>query len=158
MTDHPDPAPDRRHHERRLTPKLSTARQAAIWTSLAALTATAIAWLYAEYLYAPADDGIEAYAIKHYAMMVHAAFALLFVWLAGTLAHHHMQAAWEQQRNRATGAAMALTAAVLVASGYGLWYFGGETLRAWTEIAHWISGFGIVLVLAVHAWTGRRRR
>lgn len=155
MTDTPDH--ERRHNERRhLTPRLTTARQAAIWSSIVVLVATGALWLYAEYLYAPLDDGLQPHELKHYAMQVHAALALLFVWLAGTLAHHHMQAAWRQNRNRATGALMTVTVAVLVASGYGLWYFGGETLRQWTEIAHWVSGFGIVLALALHAARGRR--
>lgn len=157
MTDSLPPGIDRRHFERRhLTPRLTTARQAAIWSSIAVLVATGAVWLYAEYLYAPAGDGLAPYELKHYAMLVHAAFALLFTWLFGTLAHHHMQAAWQQSRNRTTGALMTATVMVLVASGYGLWYFSGETLRQWTEIAHWVSGFGIALALALHVFLGRR--
>lgn len=150
---------EHRHHDRRaLTPKLGALRQWLLWLLVLTLTATGALWLWAEYLYVPAEDGMESYAIKHYAMIVHAGAALLFVFAAGTLLHTHMQMAWRQQRNRASGAVMAATAAVLTLSGYGLWYAGGETLRAASEWAHWITGFGLPLLMLVHGILGRRRR
>lgn len=141
-----------------LTPRLSPARQWALWTIVAALLITGVAWLWAEYVYAPAEGDIESYEIKHLALVVHAAFALLFVFTAGTLLYTHMQTAWRQQRNRITGILMASTALVLTVSGFGLWYAGGETLRNVSEIAHWLTGFGIPVVLLVHMLYGQRRR
>lgn len=140
-----------------LTPRLSAARQAALWTIIALLVVTGAVWLWAEYLYTPAETGMEAYEIKHYTMVVHAGFALLFVFAAGTLLYTHMQAAWLQKRNRISGVVMAGTATILLLSGYGLWYAGGEILRSVCEIAHWITGFAIPVVLLVHGLIGQRR-
>lgn len=149
---------EHRHHDRRaLTPQLSAARQWALWLTVLLLTVTGAVWLWAEYLYQPADGGMEAYEIKHYAMLVHALFALAFVYAAGTLLYTHMQMAWRQQRNRASGAVMTAFAAVLVLSGYGLWYAGGETLRPLSEWAHWVTGFGLPPLLLLHALLGKRR-
>lgn len=149
---------EHRHHDRRaLTPKLSPVRQFLLWSTVLALLGTGAGWLWAEYLYQGVEGGIEAYEIKHYAMVLHAGFALLFVFLAGSLLHTHMQTAWRQARNRASGLLMVLTALLLALSGYGLWYAGGELLRTAAELTHWITGFGIPLLLLVHALLGKRR-
>lgn len=149
---------EHRHHDRRtLTPQLSSARQWALWLTILLLVVTGAVWLWAEYVYQPGETGMEPYAIKHYAMLVHALFALVFVYAAGTLLYTHMQMAWRQQRNRASGAVMAVFAAVLVLSGYGLWYAGGETLRPLSEVAHWVTGFGLPPLLLLHALLGKRR-
>jgi hypothetical protein len=140
-----------------LTPRISAVRQWVLWTVISVLVLTGALWLWAEYAYTPSDNGMEPYAIKHYAMVLHAAFALAFVFFAGTLLHTHMQAAWRQQRNRATGAVMATTVTLLTLSGFALWYAGGETLRQAAEIAHWVTGFGLPMVLMVHMLAGTRR-
>lgn len=153
---HARPAADAAHR-RLASPRLGAARQATLWGVVLLLVATGMLWLWAEYLYLPADDGVEGYEIKHYAMTTHAAFALVFVFIAGTLLYTHMQAAWQQGRNRATGLVIAGTALLLTLSGYGLWYFGGDALRNAAELVHWGTGFAIPLVLLAHALLGRRR-
>jgi hypothetical protein len=142
---------------RALTPRFSRAGRYALWTTVGLLVLTGAVWLWAEYLYQPADESLESYEIKHYAMLVHAAFGLAFVFAAGTLLQTHMQMAWQQRRNRASGAVMAAFALLLVLSGYGLWYAGGETLRPLSEWVHWITGFGLPALLLLHALLGRRR-
>lgn len=139
-----------------LTPRLSAARQWALWSIVLLLVLSGAVWLWAEYAYTAAEGGTEAYEIKHYAMIVHAAVALLFVFAAGTLLYTHMLAAWRQQRNRITGVIIAATALLLTVSGFGLWYAGGELLRNVSELTHWITGFAIPLVLLAHAIVGRR--
>lgn len=142
---------------RALTPQFSRAGRYALWATVWLLVLTGAVWLWAEYLYQPADDGLASYEIKHYAMLVHAAFGLAFVFAAGTLLQTHMQMAWRQRRNRASGAFMAASALLLVLSGYGLWYAGGETLRPVCEWVHRVTGFGLPALLLLHALLGRRR-
>lgn len=154
-----EPVVEHRHQDRRaITPHLSARRQWALWITVFMLVATGAAWLWAEYAYMPAEDGMEAYELKHYTMVVHAGFALLFVFAAGTLLYTHMQAAWLQGRNRFSGVIMAGTASVLLLSGYGLWYAGGETLRYLCEVSHWATGFAIPVVLLIHGIIGKRRK
>jgi len=150
--------PARRHDHRALTPRFGSRGRYALGITVWLLVLTGAVWLWAEYLYQPADAGPEPYEIKHYAMLVHAAFALAFVFAAGTLLHTHMQLAWRQQRNRASGAVMAAWAGTLVLSGYGLWYAGGDTLRPLSEWAHWVTGFGLPALLWLHARLGRQWR
>ncbi|MDQ2735411.1 MAG: hypothetical protein M3Y55_10570 [Pseudomonadota bacterium] len=44
----------------------------------------------------------------------------------------------------------------LAGTGYGLYYFGGETLRRGTEWLHWGVDFALPVLLAWHVRRGRR--
>jgi hypothetical protein len=43
-------------------------------------------------------------------------------------------------------------------TGYGLYYAGGESLRAWTSWIHLAVGLALPLLLILHIWLGKRTR
>jgi hypothetical protein len=47
---------------------------------------------------------------------------------------------------------------ILTITGYGLYYAGGESLRAWTSWIHLAVGLGMPLLLILHIWLGKRTR
>src|SRR6516165_12743693 len=47
---------------------------------------------------------------------------------------------------------------ILSVTGYGLYYAGGESLRAWTSWIHLAVGLALRLLLVVHIWLGKRTR
>src|SRR5262245_38745050 len=62
-------------------------------------------------------------------MKLHGAAGMLFLILFGTLLFQHVPAGWEQDRQRPSGAWLFAICGVLIATGWGLYYIGGESLR-----------------------------
>ena len=75
-----------------------------------------------------------------------------------SLAPQHVKWAWKGRLNRSTGALMIATQALLIATGYALYYAGGEDSRVVASDLHLAVGIGVPLILVWHVVEGRRRR
>jgi len=102
-------------------------------------------------------DGLPDPAL-HWLMKFHGGAAMLALFLAGTFLHSHVLNAWQQGRNRIAGSLVAGSLVLIGISGYGLYYFDGDVLRALAEWLHWIAGFGLPALLWWHIVRGRRHR
>ena len=78
--------------------------------------------------------------------------------LIGMLLTTHVRFAWRARRNRANGSVFLSAFAVLTATGYALYYAGGERLRVWTSWIHLGIGLVLPILLLVHIFLGRRTR
>ena len=85
----------------------------------------------------------EAAAIEATAMKVHGGAAMLALLALGSLLQRHVPKGWRVGRKRVTGLAMLASCAVLIVSGYLLYYAGGEALRQISSYVH--LGFGVAL-------------
>jgi hypothetical protein len=127
-----------------------------LYIVLALLFLTGVAWAYWNYLTAsPGDFEISA---KAWAMKIHGAAAMAILVLIGMLLSGHVRFAWRARRNRANGSIFLSAFAVLTITGYGLYYAGGERLRAWTSWVHTAVGLALPILLLVHIVLGRRTR
>jgi hypothetical protein len=132
--------------------RLDTLRRRTLYGLLAILVLSGAVWLFLHQ--ARTDDAMPS-PIEPWMMKAHGAAALLIVYLLGTMLYGHMVNAWQRQRNRGSGGTAAAALIVLALSGYGLYYFGGETLRRSTEWLHWIFGFASPVLLWWHIRRGR---
>lgn len=127
-----------------------------LYTVLVLLFSSGAAWAYWNYLVAsPGDFEIGA---KSWAMKIHGAAAMAVLMLIGMLLSAHVRFAWRARRNRANGSIFLSAFAVLAMTGYGLYYAGGERLRAWTSWIHLIVGVVLPILLLIHIFLGRRTR
>jgi hypothetical protein len=78
--------------------------------------------------------------------------------LIGMLLNGHVGFAWRARRNRANGSIFLSAFAVLTITGYGLYYAGGESLRAWTSWIHLAVRLALPILLLIHIFLGRRTR
>ena len=69
-------------------------------------------------------------------MKIHGAASMAILVLVGMLLTGHVRFAWRARRNRGNGSLFLGAFGILTITGYGLYYAGGESLRAWTS---WIS-------------------
>jgi uncharacterized protein (DUF983 family) len=46
--------------------------------------------------------------------------------------------------------------ALLIVTGYLLYYAASETIRPWTSIVHWVIGFVLLPLFLLHYRQGRR--
>jgi len=91
-------------------------------------------------------------------MKIHGAAAMAILILVGMLLTGHVRFAWRARRNRGNGSLFLGAFAILTVTGYGLYYAGGEGLRAWTSWIHLAVGLALPLLLILHIWLGKRTR
>jgi hypothetical protein len=91
-------------------------------------------------------------------MKIHGAAAMASLVLLGTLLNVHVKFAWRAGRNRINGAILLSVFGVLIVTGYGLYYAGGEKLRAWTSWIHLVIGVAVPIFLVIHILLGRGAR
>ena len=89
-------------------------------------------------------------------MKVHGAAAMLVLVVLGTLIPLHIRRGWSAGINRRTGLVLIAVMASLIATGYGLYYFGDESLRAAAVEAHDLIGVLAPVVILWHVLRGRQ--
>jgi hypothetical protein len=128
-----------------------------LYAAFAVLVLTGAAWLLADWRKDPLDpDPWQAVAAS--SLMLHGGAAMLTLLLLGALVPLHVRRAWRSGRNRLTGPAMVAANAVLIATAFGLYYAGSDTLRPWVSDLHIVIGVVLPAALVVHVWLGRRSR
>src|SRR5207253_6019169 len=125
-----------------------------LYAVVALLFFSGVAWTYWNYLaVSPGDFETSA---KSWAMKIHGAAAMAILVLIGMLLNGHVKFAWRARRNRANGSVFLSAFAVLTITGYGLYYAGGEKLRAWASWIHLAVGLALPILLLIHIFLGRR--
>ena len=123
---------------------------------VALLFFTGAAWAYwNDLVSSPGDFETSA---KAWAMKVHGAAAMAILVLIGMLLTGHVRSAWRARRNRGNGSVFLGAFGLLTVTGYGLYYAGGENLRAWTSWIHLAVGLVLPVLLVLHIWLGKRTR
>ena len=127
-----------------------------LYAVLALVFLSGLAWAYWNYFVAsPGDFAMSA---KAWAMKVHGGAAMAVLVLIGMLLNVHVRFAWRARRNQANGSVFLGAFAILTITGYGLYYAGGERLRAWTSWIHLAMGMVLPILLLIHILLGRKTR
>lgn len=116
------------------------------------LLITGAAWAMLHYL--PGRFGADernAIAVNAALMKVHGAAAMLSLLLLGALLGQHVGAGWRSARNKLSGVTILTLAALLVVTGYLLYYAGAEETRRIASHLHLAFGAGLPIVVCVHA-------
>jgi hypothetical protein len=143
-------------HPRPDSIRLKRLQRYSLYAVLALLFLSGVVWTYWNYL--AASPGNFETSAKTWAMKIHGAAAMAVLVLIGMLLSGHVKFAWRARRNRANGSVFLSAFAVLTITGYGLYYAGGEGLRAWTSWVHLALGLALPILLLIHIFLGRRTR
>jgi hypothetical protein len=136
--------------------RLNPLHRRLLYGVFALLFFTGAAWAYWNDLVpSPADFEMSA---KAWAMKIHGGAAMAILVLVGMLLTGHVRFAWRVRRNRTNGSLFLGAFGILTITGYGLYYAGGERLRAWTSWIHLAVGLALPLLLILHIWLGKRTR
>ena len=136
----------------RLKPTLSFL----LYAVLAVLFLSGVAWAYFNYCSIASRD--FAAVAKSLSMKIHGAAAMAILVLIGMLLTAHARFAWRAGRNRVNGSIFLGTFAILTITGYGLYYSGGERLRAAASWIHLAVGLALPVLLLIHILLGKRTR
>lgn len=143
---------------RRNSVRLSRRHEWFVYAVAAAVFFTGAAWAAVHYLLAPPNDFGIAGAGQSWCLKLHGAAAMAVLVLLGSLLPLHLKFAWRAGRNLRTGLSLLALLAFLVFTGYGLYYFGDERLRAWTSAAHLWVGLMLPVIMSMHVWRGKTSR
>lgn len=110
-------------------------------------------WFMRQGDFGPAPNPLEPWMLK-----LHGAAAMLGLMVLGSLLSTHIHRFWRLQRNRLAGGVFLSSALLLIVSGYGLYYFGGDQTRALCRQLHIVIGLLALPAFAAHLWRGRALR
>jgi hypothetical protein len=131
--------------------------RASLYAAFVVLTLTGVGWLIADWHKDP--NGPEFWQVLAADMlMLHGGAAMVTLVFLGALIPLHVRRAWRTGRNRKTGPTMIAVNALLIATAFGLYYAGSDTLRPWASDLHLAIGLALPPLLALHVWLGRRSR
>lgn len=104
------------------------------------------------------EFGPEMNPLEPLMMKVHGFVMIPALLAIGGMLVAHIPKGWNHTRQRVAGITLCAVLAVLVVSGYMLYYVGDEALREWSSLMHWTIGLGLPGVFLWHYINGLRDR
>jgi hypothetical protein len=136
--------------------RLKSAFRLALYGVFALLFASGVLWLLADQMKNNTEADTETWQqLASLLLSMHGAAAMLTLMLLGALGPMHVQRAWRAKTNRVTGIASIGTYGLLIATAFGLYYLGSETVRPWVSYIHIAFGLSVPAVIAAHVFVGR---
>lgn len=130
-----------------------------IYAVVGTMFITGVLWLlFHEFVRVRTPFGDGPHALESWWLKLHGLSAMLGLIVLGSLIFTHVRYAWKTRKNIASGIILLTSNVVLIATGYALYYFGGEQTRPMISLIHWGVGVALVLLMAVHIVIGRRVR
>jgi hypothetical protein len=141
--------------------RLGVSARRALYVTIAATVLSGMWWLgihFANVLFASRNDDLQRLAQEAVALKVHGATAFAILLALGAMGAYHVRRGWGIGRNRGSGSIVVAFCALLVVTGYALYYLVTEDSRTTVSVLHWGFGLAFVPLLIVHIALGRRSR
>lgn len=125
----------------------------------AGLWLTGSAWLLLHYFgQRQGEFGPETNPIEPWMMKAHGLFLIPALLGIGGMFVVHIPKGWAYLHQRIAGIALCSLLAVIIASGYLLYYVGNDTARSWSSLAHWSLGLALPGIFLWHYLNGLNAR
>lgn len=111
--------------------------------------------LYHYFLVKQGEFGPAANPLEPWWLKLHGAFSFAAVWMLGLLWGIHITKLWPHKRKRWSGGMLTGVFALLIGSGYLLYYVGDDRVRPAISILHWGIGLACPVFFGWHR-LGRR--
>lgn len=137
--------------------------QLPLWHRLWLMIALTVSWgtgtvlVWAHYFgRAEGAFGPETHWVESPARALHGLMAFVCLIALGALVPLHFRSGWITGTRRASALMMAITAMIMILTGWGLYYAGGDSLRQGLRFTH--SGLGLLLLplFFVHSRLARK--
>ena len=153
MTRHP------RHSPHQAGLRLSPRRRQSLYAVFGAAWVTGILWLVFHYfLMRQSEFGSEPHPLEAWWLRLHGACAFAALWIGGMLWAVHIRPALGRPGKRSSGLLLLGMLAILMATGYLLYYAADDGLRDGVRWAHWLTGVLLAVVLGIHVIRARVKR
>ena len=145
--------------KRQLNNRLGNTHRRALYAMFVLLLVSGLLWLGFHYFVSlKTDFGDTHHPLEAWWLKLHGLAAMLALIGFGSLMPGHIRNAWQHRKNRGSGGSMVAVMAVLTLTGYFLYYAGGEEIRQFTSVTHWVVGLALIPLLILHIVLGRRSR
>ena len=130
----------------------------AFYASFAALFASGAAGWMVQRATTGDDFSSLSRAALPWLLKIHGGAAMVALFVLGVLYPLHIARGWRLNRNRFWGAVLVLATALLIVTGYLLYYASAEGLREIVSSTHSWIGLAFPLIVAWHIVRGRSSR
>jgi hypothetical protein len=137
--------------------RLPPLQKRALYIVSALLWISGACWLYFSYFASGGADLSAPSRAPAFLPELHGAAAMAFLLVFGALLPQHLPNGWHQKRQRPSGLTLVVVCAILVLTGWGLYYVSDESSRPAARVTHSILGILLPLGMAAHVWRARRR-
>lgn len=110
---------------------------------------TGTIWLGFRYLTGP--DSIFESPTQTMLLKIHGAAAMVFLFALGVI-FYHIPPGWRKKERRPSGVLLLTICGILILTGWGLYYAGGELFRNWMSWIHSILGVLLPMIIVFHVW------
>ena len=141
------------HHVR-----LSPAQRSCIYVIVGALWLTGCAWLILDRFFVRRGPfGAMPHPWEAPLLLVHGVIAISSMYLFGWITARHVLRWWPARMRRVSGGGLALFTAVLIVSGFALFFLTDDAWIRYSAVGHEVLGLAVTF-FAVRHWIYRRRR
>jgi len=117
------------------------------------------AWLLLHYFGKTSGEfGPEANPLEPWLLRLHGLVLIPALLGFGGLFVVHMPKGWRDAPQRTIGIGLTALIAVLIISGYTLYYVSNEAFRSWASIIHWSIGIVVPGIFIWHYTRGQSKR
>jgi hypothetical protein len=114
-------------------------------------------WTFDHYMLRHTDIGLSENPLQVWWLRLHAGTATAAIWLLGYISAIHVQRNWRPGQRRSTGLLFLTAFALLVVTGYLLYYVDADRPAAMLMSIHWIVGLCVPAAFLLHRGWQRRR-
>ena len=140
------------HHVR-----LSPGQRLSIYGIVGALWLTGCAWLILDQFFTRHGSfGATPHPLQAPLLLLHGIIAILSVYLFGWITARHVLRWWPGRVRRWSGGGLAAFIAVLIVSGFALFFLTDDEWLRYSAVSHEVLGLAVTLFAARH-WFYRRR-
>jgi hypothetical protein len=137
--------------------RMSARLRAAIYATFGALWASGCGWLVLHLFFRPVTEfGPGPHPWEPALMRLHGVLAVPGVFLLGWISTAHLVEHWRHGRRPISGITISATAALLVLSGYALYYVTGFAHSA-SSVTHEVIGVAAIATALIH-WQRSNQR
>jgi len=136
--------------------RLKPAARRMLYATIALLVGTGAGWLAVHY--ATAFDDLRRLALESLLLKFHGAAAFAMLIAVGAMSAHHARRGLAIARNRISGIGVIAMLALLIITGYALYYLVTDLTHTPISMAHWLVGVAFVPLFIAHLMIGRRGR
>jgi hypothetical protein len=129
-------------------------RRLSYWVLGALFASGVLDWVLHGWCHREGPFGPQPHPLEPWMLRLHGAAAMLGLVALGSVLPSHVFRFWTLARNRAAGGSFLALLLVLVASGYGLYYLGGERWRELCRDTHLYIGLVSAPAFGLHLWRG----
>src|SRR5277367_6441974 len=121
-------------------------RRVAVYLIVGVVWATGCLWLYLDQFQARRDQfGITPHPLESPILLVHGIVAILSMYLFGWIGARHILRWWAGGLRRVSGSALAAVLAVLIISGFALFFLIDDRLQHLAAVIHEVLGLAVTV-------------